>query len=88
MKVRVALGHHQNGNVDMKRSSFENRLAHFGLELSTASTQTCMDAAARYHDQLPRWEVSDGRHRETVKGFQTLAEVNAYLEECEIMREG
>jgi len=72
----------------MNRSTLEYRLAHFGLHLSTASTQTRMDAAARYHDQLPRWKVSDGRHRETVKGFQTLAEVNAYLHECESTREG
>jgi len=70
----------------MNRTTIEGRFARFDLVLSPASEQTRMEAAGRYEDRLPRWEVSDGRHRSTVKGFPTLAAVETYLDEVTITR--
>jgi len=68
------------------RQTLENRAACLGLHLSTASRNTQMAALSNYRTK-PRWELSDGKHQSTVRGFSTLAEVADALEEREIMAE-
>jgi len=62
--------------------SVAGRAERLGLRLSTASRNTQMDALSSQQPK-PRWELSDGKHQSTVRGFLTLSEVARALDERE-----
>jgi len=66
------------------RQSLASRAKRLGLRLSAASRNTQLDALS-IHLSKPRWELSDGKHQSTVRGFLTLAEVARALGEREII---
>ncbi|WP_421568919.1 hypothetical protein [Stenotrophomonas sp. PD6] len=64
-----------------RRQTLENRAARLGLELSKAGRYVKMEAANNC-EATPRWELSDGKHQSTLRGYATLAEVSEALD-CE-----
>ena len=69
-----------------RRQTLENRAARLGLELSEAGRYVKMEAANNC-EAMPRWELSDGKHQDTLRGYATLAEVSEALDHKEIMAE-
>ncbi|MFY0186109.1 hypothetical protein PV767_18720 [Stenotrophomonas rhizophila] len=67
------------------RQTLENRAARLGLELSEAGRYVKMEAANNC-EAAPRWELSDGKHQSTLRGYATLAEVSEALAHEEISR--
>jgi hypothetical protein len=68
-----------------RRQTLEKLAARLGLELSEAATYVKMEAANNC-EAIPRWELSDGNHQSTLRGYTTLAEVSEALDRKEIMR--
>ena len=65
------------------RQSLENRAGRMGLRLTEASTHAKMEAASR-NQRIPRWELSDGKWQNSIRGFTTLEEVATDLDQREI----
>ncbi|WP_141696870.1 hypothetical protein [Xanthomonas translucens] len=73
--------------INMKkhsRQSLENRADRLGLTLSEAGRHVKMEAA-NSNEAIPRWELSDGKHQDTIAGYFTLADVGEALDHKEIM---
>ncbi|MBN5032170.1 hypothetical protein JY448_00775 [Stenotrophomonas maltophilia] len=69
-----------------RRRTLENRAARLGLELSEAGRHVKMEAANNC-EAMPRWELSDGKHQGTLRGYAALAEVSEALDHEEIAAE-
>lgn len=65
------------------RQTLSNRADRLDLVLTTASRETVMDALSQ-GEPRPRWELSDGKHRSSVRSFLTLADVAAELDWQEV----
>lgn len=68
-----------------RRQTLENRAARLGLRLSEAGLHVKMEAANNC-EAMPRWELSDGKHQSSLRGFATLAEVSEALDCLELRR--
>ncbi len=69
-----------------RRQTLENRAARLGLRLSEAGLHVKMEAANNC-EAMPRWELSDGKHQSSLRGYVTLAEVSEALDHEEIAAE-
>jgi hypothetical protein len=69
-----------------RRLTLENRAASLGLELFEAGLNVKMEAANNC-EAMPRWELSDGKRQDTLRGYATLAEVSEALDHKEIVTE-
>ena len=61
------------------RQSLETYANGMGLELSEAGRHVRYEAANN-NERLPRWQLSDGRHQNSIRGYATLAEVAEALD--------
>ena len=68
-----------------RRQTHENRASRIGLNLCKASKEIQMDAIGR-GEHIPRWELNDGKHQDSKRGFATLAEVSEALDCLELRR--
>ncbi|MFB9038345.1 hypothetical protein [Xanthomonas arboricola] len=66
------------------RQTLENRADRLGLQLSEAGRHARYEAASN-NEPMPRWELSDGKHQDTIAGYSTLADVAEALDHKEIM---
>ena len=66
-----------------RRQTLENRAGRLGLALSEAGRHVRMEAANN-NKAIPRWELSDGKHQSSLRGYPTLAEVADALDHAEI----
>ena len=61
------------------RENLEAYASRVGLELSEAGRHVRYEAANN-NERLPRWQLSDGRHQNSIRGYATLAEVAEALD--------
>lgn len=65
-----------------RRSTLENRAARLGLVLAVSDNQLRMDALNNGED-MPVWQLSDGKHRSTIRGYRNLLHVAIALDQRE-----
>ena len=65
----------------MNRTTLENQANRIGYTLTEASRQTQMEAISA-GEPAPKWEVyaTNFPHRDTVRGFTTLAKAKLWLD--------
>lgn len=68
--------------MKINRWKLTKDLLRFGLELGEADRYTRL--GTRPGDLPPRWQVSDGQHRESVVSFNNLAEVRRYADDLSV----